>query len=488
METITEADFWPGERASSLFRSDTPEVPVATVLWDYQEYVPLVRISPWNKPLVLFTPLVPRPASCNPEDKRDPFEILGQSISGQNIAVSHVPYTQRLGITKFHEEFIMKARAKAVIFIITQLADSDYPTQFDYAEFVSRVYHPQPFILLVCCDITGRDIPHTRFRTVVHVDGYSNANLLAAASVLLSHGPSLAAQPAMDAWTVQPWVAERDLAETCALWQACLPYQFNLNEAALGSLLHRDGFALHYIVRDPSQGALIGVCVAYTTFADTSNENLTGSIAAVIVHDAYRGRGIGSLLYTTAINKFRGVRGVKKVQLGTTFPRLLCGVTPEMPIASRWFARRGWPVHNPGPEDESVLVADWILQFAGLSGIALPVPGLKFRQCSMADKEQVLDMKDRPPATSNHGFGWYSQYEQMLRSEYIGDIVVGFTNTGTMVATAITYIPGQPSPAANDIPWPGSLGNNLGGVTCICVRGKTSPRPPFGILFFFFFY
>ncbi|RFU78812.1 hypothetical protein TARUN_3379 [Trichoderma arundinaceum] len=473
---------WPLESTSRLQPPGLPETPVATVLWDYQDCVPLVQLPTSDRPIILLTPMVVPPVGSNPADDRDPFEIFGQSISGQgHIPIRHVPYTKGSGITGTHVTLIKRARA--VIFVITHLADS--PLQLQIGELVARVCESRPLILLVCCDITGRNIPSTRFRTLVQVTGYTNVDLLVAATLFLNGDPGLVAPPVNTgilaqgqlgigpAWLAENWVAGRDLAATCALWRACLPDQFHLNEETLGSLLNRYGYGSHYVVRESPQGPLVGFCAAYATFADSSDISLVGSIPTIIVQAAYRGRGIGSLLHDAAVNELRKIGGVHRLHLGSTFPRLLCGLTAEMADASQWFARRGWPVNTQGHGDQGGLVGDWILRFTDLPGIPFPPAGLGFRRCSESDVQQVLDIGNRRPATSNHGFGWYDEYARTAKSEYMGDIIVGFEDA-TMVATAITYIPGQQSPAATDIPWPGSLDTSMGGVTCICITDGVS--------------
>ncbi|KAM0260695.1 hypothetical protein ACHAQJ_002611 [Trichoderma viride] len=491
---MSTGEFWPVGNTSSLYPSEISERPVATVVWDYQNCVPLVQIPSWDKPIALLTPVVVPPAGNNPTDDRDPFEIFGKSIASRDIPIRHVPYTKNQGINGVHVAIIK--RAKVVIFVITHLAGSNNPLQLQFAELVARICESRPLIILACCDIAGQNISNTRFQTLVHVTGYANADLLVAAALLLDGDPGLAAPPmnptipsssmgvlaqgqlvSEPAWSVRSWVAERDLLETCALWQACLPYQFHLNAAALSSLLKRDGYALHYIVRDPVQRSLVGFCAAYATFADSSDVALVGSIAVIIVQEAYRGQGIGSSLHNTAMNKLQSVRGVQRLRLGTTFPRLLCGLTVEMTYAyaGQWFERRGWHVNTQGPGGQGSPVSDWILRFMDLPGLTIPSVGLGFRRCNESDAQQVLDLGNRQPATSHHTFGWYDQYAQALKHGYIGDIIVGLEDT-TVVATAITYIPGQQSPAAADLPWPASLNDNIGGITCICVRDAHNSR------------
>ncbi|EHK50639.1 hypothetical protein TRIATDRAFT_157788 [Trichoderma atroviride IMI 206040] len=476
--------FWPGGNTPSA-----PERPTATVLWDYQNCIPLVRIPSWDKPVTLITPVVVPPAGNDPADNRDPFEIFGQSLTSRDIPLRHVPYTKNQGITGVHVAFIR--RSKVVIFVISHLDGPGFPLQLGFAELVAQICESRPLIILACCPVAGHNIPNAYFRTLVHVAGYANPELLIAANLCLDGGAGFTAPyanmsiqnmpnqllDAESAWPVLPWVAERDLLETCALWQECLPYPFHLNPATLESLLKRDGYALHYVVRDPVHGSLVGFCAAFATFADSFDVALVGSIAAVIVQTAYRGRGIGSLLYNAAISRLQSVRGVRRLHLGSTFPRLLCGVPVDMGYVDQWFERRGWPVSTQGHQGQGGLVADWILRFLDLPSMTVYSTGLGFRQCVDGDAEQVLSVEHRQPATSTHSHGWYDLYAQTLRQGYIGDVIVAYEND-TIVATAIIYTPGAQSPAAVDIPWPATLSSSIGGATCICIKGESKLFSP----------
>jgi ribosomal protein S18 acetylase RimI-like enzyme len=478
--------FWPGRNTPSLYPYEASDRPTATVLWDHQKCIPLLGIPIRNRPVTLITPVVVPPAGNDPADDRDPFEIFGQSLSRRDIPIRHVPYTKNQGITGVHVAFIR--RAKLVIFVITHLDGPGFPLQLGFAELVAQICESRPLIILACCPIDGHNIPSTHFRTLVHVAGYANSDLLIAASLCLDGGAGSTAPSANmsvqnqlldteSAWPVRPWVAERDLLETCALWQECLPYPFHLNPAALESLLKRDGYALHYVVRDPVNGSLVGFCAAYATFADSFDVALVGSIAAVIVQGAYRGRGIGSSLHNAAMSRLKRVRGVQRLHLGSTFPRLLCGVPVDMDYVDQWFERRGWPVSTQGHEGQGGLVADWILRFLDLPSMTVYSTGLGFRQCVDTDAEQVLSIEHRHPATSTHSHGWYDLYAQTLRQGFIGDIIVAYEND-TIVATAIIYTPGGQSPAASDIPWPAALNSSIGGTTCICIKGESKLSTP----------
>lgn len=483
---------WPGGTTPSLHPPGASERPAATILWDHQKCIPLVRSSSWDGPVTLLTPVVVPPAGNDPADNRDPFEIFGQSIANRDISIRHVPYTKNKGITGVHVAFIR--RAKVVIFVISHLDGPGFPLQLGFAELVAQICESRPLIILACCPVAGHSIPGAYFRTLVHVAGYANPELQIAATLVLDGVAGFTAPYAnmsiqnqlLDAEStspVRPWVAERDLLDTCALWQECLPYPLHLNPATLGSLLKRDGYALHYVVREPVNGSLIGFCAAFATFADSFDVALVGSIAAVIVKPAYRGRGIGSSLYNAAMSRLQRVRGVQRLHLGSTFPRLLCGVPVEMDYVDQWFERKGWPVSRQGHEGQGGLVADWILRFLDLPSMTVYSTGLRFRQCVDADADQVLSIERRQPATSTHSHGWYDLYAQTLRQGHIGDIVVAYEND-TIVATAIIYTPGGGSPAAVEIPWPATLSSSMGGATCICIKGESklpTPDPFFSV-------
>ena len=62
--------------------------------------------------------------------------------------------------------------------------------------------------------------------------------------------------------------------------------------------------------------------------------------------------------------------------------------------------------------------------------------------------------------------GWYERYSHLE----ISDIMVGLER-GSIVATAITYIPRDGATVARDIPWAGTISDDGGGVTCICITG-----------------
>ncbi|UZP44449.1 hypothetical protein NXS19_012261 [Fusarium pseudograminearum] len=126
---------------------------------------------------------------------------------------------------------------------------------------------------------------------------------------------------------------------------------------------------MHYIIREPQNGRAVAFCATFTTFTDSSADRLIGSIAAIIVHKDYRGRGIGRRLHNEVMSKLNKIRGVGIIQLGSTFPRLLYGL-PASVTNTEWFEKREWKLHESMP-GHGRLVIDWLLRFADS-----PVPNL----------------------------------------------------------------------------------------------------------------
>lgn len=89
-------------------------------------------------------------------------------------------------------------------------------------------------------------------------------------------------------------------------------------------LLDRKGYAMHYVVREPANGMMVGFCAIYTTFADQEGHRFVGTIAAIVVRKGWHGQRIGWTLYNWAIRKLlRFSDKLTYIQLGGGFPRLL---------------------------------------------------------------------------------------------------------------------------------------------------------------------
>jgi hypothetical protein len=67
--------------------------------------------------------------------------------------------------------------------------------------------------------------------------------------------------------------------------------------------------------------------------------------------------------------------------------------------------------------------------------------------------------------------GWYDQYLSLMNGPNVKDVILGIENDN-VVAIALTYTPSCGSQIASNLPWAGRIGNDIGGVTCICIPCK----------------
>uniref|UniRef100_A0A0D2YD34 N-acetyltransferase domain-containing protein n=1 Tax=Fusarium oxysporum (strain Fo5176) TaxID=660025 RepID=A0A0D2YD34_FUSOF len=376
----------------------------ATLLWDHQDLIPLQKNLGEEDLVLLLTPAVV-PLDQSPTNASDPFEPLGKALARTHPWIRHVPYSKERGITDIHVAFIKRARV--VIFVLTGFSTEEGLFQLELAEVAREGARADGFPTLIQCP------------------GYFVAELQAVAVLLTSERPTTEATPKTrnspppPTWPLLKWDYDRDLPETHALWEACLPSKFHLNRSTLGSLLKRDGYAMHYLVREPHKGESIGFCATFTTFTDSSGDRLIGSIAAIIVHKDFRGQGVGRFLHDEVVRKLKNIRGVGITQLGSTFPRLLYGL-PVGETDLEWFEKLEWNMK------ESTLgngrrVLDWLLRFADHPVPDLASAGLTFRPCQLKDYEKVVEMANKE-SQKKYRFGWYDQYAKTMDSCYMNDI------------------------------------------------------------------
>ncbi|KAH6892113.1 hypothetical protein B0T10DRAFT_285501 [Thelonectria olida] len=452
------------------------------LLWDLQGALPLTNLlsenpSPDESEVVLL--LTPAIVPFNPTGvTSDPFEPLGRALTRPHFLVRHVPYTRSNGLTTTHHQFI--DRANTIIFVVTEFASPPGgANQFELADVVREICAEDHMMILVAFGpLPDDDLQALGFSTVLQSPGYSPADLRIVASLIMSEQSRPIASenlstlrprgstPPQQAWPVQKWDPERDLGEIHTLWQACLPAQFHLSRFALSSLLRRNGTSMHYVVRSPPNDSIIGFCATFTTFAGKSGDQLVGSIAVIIVREDFRNRGIGRILHEEGWSRLSKNRDVGRIQIGSTFPRLLYG--PPTPLHSpKWLEDRGWSLDETGL-GRGRLVSDWFLRFAESPVPNLASAGLTFRTCQMIDTQRLLDMVGRECERKSY-FGWYDQYARTTDSCHMADVIIGFEGE-SLVAAAITYVQNSGSPCAIDIPWPSVIGDGIGGVSCICIK------------------
>ncbi|KAI1310088.1 hypothetical protein F5Y03DRAFT_382788 [Xylaria venustula] len=438
-----------------------------TVIRDYQACIPFSRILGEGDIILLLTPVI----TPHEQNGSDPFEPFGRALAIRHPWIRHVPYTARNGITSTHVAFIK--RAKAVIFVISNPPNPGQIPQVEIAETSRSVGDEKPHIVITCGNADDLGLTEMSFPTIVE-SGHSPIDLHLAAAVLF--GESMGAsssgvkvQELMMApkhWPPEEWDG-LDVAPVHDLWNHCLPDQFHLERFPLQNLLQRDGYAMHFVVRLPETREIIGFCATYTTFVDKAGERLIGSLAMVIVKSPYRRRGIGRSLYDHALRQLKRIRGVDRLRLGSTYPRLLSGIPARSP-SEEWFQRRGWPMDRLGP-GRGQYICDWLLRIEDWpsGGLSAAHSNLAFRQATFEDFQSVSDFIERETASKDYT-GWYDQYMNLAHDGRLNDIILGL-NRSQIVATALVYTPHDGSPLALDLPWARTIGPDVGGVTCICI-------------------
>ena len=454
---------------------DSPGSAGAVLLRDEQACIPLTRILSEGDLLYVFTPATPPlapPAPGSPPE--DPFEVFGKALAKHHQWVRHVPYLPRDGITSYHIAHINFA--KVIIFVISGPQRGNQPSQVVLSESVRAASGHRPQIILACCSL--RELGHSedKFPTVIQISSYAKSELEAAADLLFSETPRTAAAvitapsppsaPAVpQRWLVEDWDLLRDLPMVHELWCQCLPDRFRVDRATLQSLLNQTGYAKNLVVRDPRSRQVVGFCTTYTTFIDNTDSYL-GSLAVIVVKPSCRRRGIGLSLHNYAMRQLAS-HGAVRFQLGSTFPRLLYGLPMDL-TSEEWFKRRGWRLDESGPGTGQE-ACDWLLNLNEWNTEGLSSSGLEFRACEFTEYHQVMEFVAKESVKKDN-MGWYDQYSHLQHTQYIRDIMLCLEG-GNLVATAIMYVPRGGSRLANDLPWPGTIGRDVGGVACICITG-----------------
>ena len=446
------------------------------VIQDTQSSLPLSKGLGEGDLILLLTPAVASRSNEGPGASglpSDPFEPLGRAIAKHHAWVRHVPYVPRNGITGTHSVHIKLATN--VIFVISGPPIKGQVSQVELAEVVRAILEHRPQIIIACCNVRDLAPLETSFATIIQIPDYSPAELQAAAEALFldpNRKPSkdfdlqnLILPPSQ--WGVEVW-SDRDQQEISDLWNECLPDKYHLSRFRLYQVLRRDGYSMHYVVREPRSRQILGFCATYTTYVDSGLERLVGSLAAIIVRPAYRGRGVGRSLHDHAKRQLARTRGVDRLQLGSTFPRLLYGLPVDLP-AEEWFRRRGWKV-DPTRPGSGLEACDWLLRFSDWPSTGFLSAGLQFRQCNFDEFDTVLKIVDAESRRKDCA-GWYDQYAKLANTMNIRDIILGLDGD-TIVATALTYMKNTGSPVSDDLPWAETISDDVGGVTCICLRGE----------------
>jgi hypothetical protein len=381
----------------------------------------------------------------------------------------------RNGITSTHLGFIKRGQVIILCFAIRP----NQRIQFEFADVVLAV-SDNPCVIVICCSPidTQQAIPYP---TVIQAAGYSPPALEATAALIFGEQlpppttglskPAIvnAGQPRL--WPVEQWNEARDISSVLNLWKDNTSGRFSIDLETFASLLRRPGYAKHYVVRDSRSEEVIGFCATYLSYVDQEGEKLIASMAILLVQSTHRQQGVGLSLHSHAISQLRRTRGVHRLQLGSTFPRILYGPPLDMQLNEEWFRRRGWQLNKDIP-GKGQTIHDLILDFKNWryvkdqSSPAIP----QFRLCVQEDMRKVLDMVEKTSIRQAQ-MGWFDQYYSLMNSANVKDIVLGI-EADVIIAVALTYTPSCGSSIASNLPWAGQIGSDVGGVTCICISGK----------------
>jgi GNAT superfamily N-acetyltransferase len=270
-------------------------------------------------------------------------------------------------------------------------------------------------------------------------------------------------------WFVEEWEDVRDSLEVWGLWREIFKAPFDIDQSSFSSLLRRPGYAKHYVVRDQNSNELLGFCGTYLTYVDKEGEKLVASLAIVMVHPSHRGQGIGLSLHNHSMAMLRTTRGVVRLQLGSMFPRILYGPPADLQNED-WFTKRGWGLSRYDVPGKGHTVQDLILDIVDWQGVnvaALTTQSCRlFRTAKQEDMHNVLKLVERTGKIC-----WFDQYACLSNGPNVKDIILA-TECDRLVAVALTYTPLCGSQVSANLPWASHIGDDVGGITCICISGR----------------
>jgi GNAT superfamily N-acetyltransferase len=447
------------------------------------ETVALVRDSPnWlsvirnlqpTDVILLLTPIVD-PIDQNEENISDPFEYFGRALLARHSRIRHSPYTNPNGITSTHVGYIK--RSKVVILVVNDATVDGHTPQIDAAHVTRVVADNTPVVIVLTKDSPALLQLTEDFPTVIRSRDYSESALERTASLIFGEiegADSRSVSPMVIYVTPRVWQIEqqddtRYIPAASELWNNTLR-KFRLPSNSFAAVVIDKGYARQYIVKDPVSGELLGFCATYHSFVDRIEEKLIASLTILLVHPAYRHRGIGLSLHNHAIEQMQRIRGVTRLQLGSTFPRTLYGPPLDIPFDNEWFNRRGWITDRPFP-GQGQTIYDLILSFSDWHELEIPTqPGITFRPCTPQDMPLVLQLAEEE-TTREDAMGWIGQYFRLWNDDVnLKDAVVAMEGNA-LVGIALTYSPSCGSPVSKIIPWAEQIGEDVGGVTCICIK------------------
>lgn len=280
---------------------------------------------------------------------------------------------------------------------------------------------------------------------------------------------------------MEVWEKRRDLYASADLWSESLGRKWRMDANTLSGLLDRPaGSAQHFVVRHTTTQELLGFAATFVIVLGSNK--VIGSLALLLVKPTHRDLGIGLSLHDVAVRHLRNIPGISTLQLGSIFPRIFPGLPLSLPAEDTvWFSHRGWKLESSGLSGGSSdnIIRDLYLCFerftftAGSSSLSrdLAAQSITISNCAAGEQfEELLRFEER---WFGELPGWVAMFER-LRDEEADALVA--TKEGEVVGAALVYTPEVASRVARDIPWPGIIGERVGGMGFVGVRPEYRNR------------
>lgn len=176
--------------------------------------------------------------------------------------------------------------------------------------------------------------------------------------------------------------------------------------------------------------------------------------------------GIGLSLHEVAVRHLSKQQGISSLQLGSIFPRLFPGLPVDLPSEDlSWFARRGWKLEDKFLYDLYMQIDTWSVPEGGMP--PLYEKGVSFGCCNADQFDALIEFEEKNFGTY---LGWVDKYQALKTTDDIADAMIAYTSQG-IVGAALIFSPVGNNQISKDIPWPKMIGERVGGIACMGVKG-----------------
>ncbi len=258
---------------------------------------------------------------------------------------------------------------------------------------------------------------------------------------------------------IQPYDADRDLADVHRLWQAVFSSTWSLNQERLAKVLNGPE-PQHFVAR--INGQLVGFVATLQSSQDTEKK---GQLAALLVHPDMQRQGIGTALYDTAMTHFK-TTGTNLVQLGSIIPRFWPGIPTHLSAAVAFFRDRGWK-----PDETVYDISQDLSNYQTPTNIIQRTESEHITITS-ATSQNVTDVLAFEAKEFPH---WLPLYERCAALGDYRDLLAAREDDGRVVGTLIMYSP-LSHPKRADLIWQDILGENGGAIGAVGVDEQERGR------------